>query len=90
MATVSFTQALKRFYPHLSSRQIEATTVQELLEILDIDFPGLKDYLLDDQGKLRQHVNIFIGEDMIRDKEQLTDKLKASDEVFIFQALSGG
>ena len=90
MAKVNFTYALKRFYPDLRSMEITAENVAEVLTNLNHHYPGLKDYLVDEQGRLRQHVNIFIGDRLIKDKEALSDQVTDQDEVFIMQALSGG
>lgn len=90
MPTVNFTQALKRFYPDLTPLEIRGNTVAEVVEEVNTAFPGLKDYLVDEQGCLRRHVNIFVGEKLVRDKQALTDAVGSKDEVFIMQALSGG
>lgn len=90
MPQVSFTSALKRFFPDLDEVEVEAGTVVELLEQLEKRHPGLKDYLVDERGRLRKHVNIYIGEDLVEDRERLSDPVRASDQVLIFQALSGG
>jgi molybdopterin converting factor small subunit len=90
MPQVNFTYALKRFYPDLKPINISAANIAELVKGLDQPYPGLKDYLIDEQGRLRQHVNIFIGERLIKDKQQLSDTINEGDEVFIMQALSGG
>ena len=90
MPKVSFTRALSRFYPNLESQQIEATNVADILDLLNENYPGLKDYLVDEQGRLRKHVNIFIGDKLIQDKARLLDPVEPGDEVFIMQALSGG
>jgi len=90
MPKINFTNALKRFYPDLEKLDIAAGNVSEVLQHLDQRYPGLKDYLLDEQGRLRKHVNIFIGDRLIKDKENLSDPVTDQDEVFIMQALSGG
>jgi len=90
MPKINFTYALKRFYPDLERLDITAKNVSEVIQNLDQRYPGLKDYLVDEQGRLRQHVNIFIGDRLIRDKEHLSDPVTEKDEVFIMQALSGG
>ncbi len=90
MAIVRFTPALRRFFPDLEERRTEATTVAELMKEIDHIFPGIAAYIVDDQGAVRKHVNIFIGEDMIEDRLKLSDRLEANDVVFIIQALSGG
>ena len=90
MPRVNFTYALKRFYPELAPFEIQAATVSEVVNGLESLYPGLKDYLVDEQGRLRKHVNIFIGDKLIKDKIKLSDTLSENDEVFIMQALSGG
>jgi sulfur-carrier protein len=90
MPKVSFTSALKRFYPNLEPIVVEATTVAEILPELEKKYAGLSDFLVDEDGCLRQHINIFIGDCMVADRELLADKIREKDEILIFQALSGG
>jgi sulfur-carrier protein len=90
MAIVKFTAALKRFFPDLQPTAVKASTVHDLLLALESAYPGLSQYLLDDSGRLRQHVNIFRQGVLIRDRETLSDVLGDADEVHIIQALSGG
>ncbi len=90
MPRVKFTSNLKRFYPDLSPMEIEVDSIPGILSIIDERHPGLRDYIVDEQGRLRQHVNIFIGNDLIKDRDKLTDEVKSDSEVYIMQALSGG
>jgi sulfur-carrier protein len=90
MATINFTSALKRFYPNLTSIQIKASTVVDVLNNLDKTYPGMTDFLIDEHGVLRQHINIFIGDKLIEDRNNLSDLVRENDEILIFQALSGG
>ena len=90
MPKVNFTYALKRFFPNLESLNLQANSAKEVVEMVDAQYPGIKDYILDERGQLRQHVNIFIGNELIEDKIQLSDKVEEKDEVLIMQALSGG
>ena len=90
MAHVKFTPNLKRFYPALETAQFEGSTVAELLDQINARHKGIKDYIVTEQGELRKHVNIFIGNEMVRDKIKLSDRLTDKDEVYILQALSGG
>jgi len=64
--------------------------VKEVLEKAFEATPALKGYLLDDQGRLRQHVAIFVGGRMIHDRLTQQDGVSPETEVFVFQALSGG
>ena len=90
MATVNFTYALKRFFPDIKTCEISVSDVKSLIEQLEKEFPGLKNYIVEDQGQLRKHVNIFVDNELITDRERLSDVLGDNSEVFIMQALSGG
>lgn len=90
MATVKFTYALKRFYPNLDTLELPADNVNTVVHAIDNTYPGIKDYLIDEQGKLRKHVNIFVDGNLIQDRTTLGDVLKENSEVYIMQALSGG
>jgi len=70
--------------------EIEGSTVAEVIAALDRRFPGLGDYIVDERGALRKHVNIFVGKQMIHDRRGLSDAVADGDEIHILQALSGG
>jgi molybdopterin synthase sulfur carrier subunit len=90
MAKVKFTSALKRFFPAISEMEIHGATVKEMLNNVEESHPGILSYLTDDNGQLRQHVNIFVKGELIKDRVTLNDQVSAQDEILIFQALSGG
>jgi hypothetical protein len=90
MPHVSFTRHLQRFFPTLAEGEVPGATVREVIDELERRHPGLASYLMDETGRLRRHVNIFVGEEPFHDRVQLGDRLSPSDDVFILQALSGG
>lgn len=92
MAHIHLTTHLFAFFPDLKGRElsVEATTVRELVDALDRLAPGIAFYICDELGRLRAHVNIFVGEERIADRWKLTDKVPPGGDVFIMQALSGG
>ena len=67
-----------------------AATVGEALEGLWSRHIGLRDRVLNEQGKLRQHVNIFLNDDNVRRKELLDTTLPENCEITILPAVSGG
>ena len=71
MPKVKFTSALKRFYPDLRDTVVEGQTVSELLEQVNQTYPGIRHYLVEEDGSLRKHVNIFINEELIHDRSCL-------------------
>jgi hypothetical protein len=52
--------------------------------------PRLRGYVLDDQGALRRHVAIYANGRPISDRTRLMDAVAQDDEIYVFQALSGG
>jgi molybdopterin converting factor small subunit len=90
MASVNFTYALKRFFPDLKEVNVSGKTVREVVDQTESLYPGIKNYILDDQGRLREHVNIFLNGELIKDKQRQSDTVDAADELYIMQALSGG
>lgn len=92
MASVTLTTHLYRFFPQLEGEdlEIEATTVAEVVAALEERAPGIAFYICDERGRLRKHVNIFVGEDQVKDPWRLSDPVESGTRVFIMQALSGG
>ena len=90
MPTVKFTYALKRFFPKLKDTPATGKTLVEIFKEIETNYPGLQSYVLDEQGSLRRHVNIFIDGKMINDRNKLSDPFSTNSEIYIIQALSGG
>ncbi|MCU0358344.1 MAG: MoaD/ThiS family protein [Cyclobacteriaceae bacterium] len=90
MPRVKFTSALKRFFPNLTETTVPSGNIGEVLQKLESDYPGILHYLVDDAGVLRKHVNIFIRGELIKDRQELSDRVSEQDEIMIMQALSGG
>ena len=92
MAKVTLTRHLFAFFPQLEGQdlEVEAATVADVVQGLEQIAPGFAFYVCDERGRLRTHVNIFVGGDRIRDRIQLTDRVDGTSQVSIIQALSGG
>ncbi len=90
MAQVAFTRHLLRFFPDLVEGEVQGATVRELVDELERRHPGFSSYVVDETGRLRRHVNVFIDEELIRDRVRLSDRLPPGARVFFLQALSGG
>jgi hypothetical protein len=67
--------------------EADGSTVAEVLDDLDRQFPGLRFRVVDEQGRLRQHMKVFLGEDAVR---ELATPVPPGTEVTLMQALSGG
>lgn len=66
------------------------TTLAEALSALWTLYPALRDRIATEQGQIREHVNIFIGDADIRYTGGLTSPVSAGSEVSIVPAISGG
>lgn len=90
MPVVHFTQNLRRFFPDLAKIEVPPSDVGTLLRRLDAAHPGLLGYLVEDDGSLRKHVNVFVDGELIHDRRTLSDAVPEGSEVHVIQALSGG
>lgn len=89
MGRIAFTSNLQRHVP-CPPAGVRGATVREVLEHVFADNPLLRSYILDDQGRLRRHVNIFVNDNAVADRDRLTDAVGPDDDIYVFQALSGG
>jgi molybdopterin converting factor small subunit len=89
MARVAFTANLQR---HLACpvQAAPGVCVRAVLDHVFATHPRLRSYVLDDQDRVRRHVAIYVNGERIADRDGLGDAVGADDEIFVFQALSGG
>ncbi len=66
---------------------IKGETITEVLVNLDHVFPGIRFRFIDEQEKIRTHINLYLNNSRIEDIHR---KIKDTDTLFIVQALSGG
>jgi len=71
----------------LRTVEVDATTLSEAISALDQRFPGAGFRVVDEQGQIRPHMNVFVGEESVRD---LSAPVSAGTEIYIVGALSGG
>ena len=84
---VSIPSPLFSYTGHRAEVNASGATVDELLRDLDRQFPGLRFRMVDEQDRLRPHMRIFVNREETR---RLATALGGSEEIHIFQALSGG
>jgi molybdopterin converting factor small subunit len=68
----------------------DEATVGDLLDRLAADHPALERRVRDERGRLRQHVNVFVGEENARDAGGLEMPIPAGAEIQVIPAVSGG
>ena len=88
--TVLLPTALRRYANDQGSIPLEGSTVGALMKKLGDAYPELKPHLFDEEGALRNFVNVFVNDDNIRDVDGMETSVKDSDEVMLVPAVAGG
>jgi sulfur-carrier protein len=86
---VSFAPQLQRHVP-CPTQRVDAATLGEALRKAFISAPMLERYVLDEQGHVRKHVAVFVNNEMIVSRRDLTLPVAADASIVVIQALSGG
>jgi molybdopterin synthase sulfur carrier subunit len=90
MATIIIPTPLRKFTNNTAKLPISAGTVAESISELTVNFPELKKHLLDEKGNIRSFVNIFVGDNDIRDLQQEQTVIQDDAVVSIIPAIAGG
>lgn len=87
---VNIPTPLRRITNGQNQIEADASNVGELLEVLDRDYPGIRERLIDEEGEIRYFVNIYLNGDDVRFLQGLDTSTKSGDEVSIVPAVAGG
>jgi molybdopterin synthase sulfur carrier subunit len=68
----------------------QGNNVRALVEDLERNFPGIKERICDESGKIRRFVNVYVNGDDIRFLQNLETALKEGDNISIVPAIAGG
>jgi molybdopterin synthase sulfur carrier subunit len=89
MATVRFTRNIQR-HVECPRREIRGATLRVVLDDYFRENERARGYVLDEQGKIRQHMVVFIDGELVRDRDSLSDPVQPNSLIDVIQALSGG
>jgi molybdopterin synthase sulfur carrier subunit len=81
---------LRRFTSGAEEVGACGATVGKIVDDLERQFPGLKERLCDEEGRVRRFVNIYVNGDDIRFLQNLETSVKDGDELSIVPAIAGG
>jgi adenylyltransferase/sulfurtransferase len=90
MATVIIPTPLRKFTNNTARLQVSTGTIHSTVQELTQNFPDLKKHLLDEGGNIRSYVNIFVGNDDIRDLQKEKTLVKEDAVISIVPAIAGG
>ena len=88
--TVLIPTPLQKLTNGQSEVHAEGGTVGAVVSSLEQQFPGIKERLCDDSGKLRRFVNVYLNNEDIRHLQNEETGVKDGDEVSIIPAIAGG
>ena len=89
MATIRFTRNIQR-HVECPTREIPGTTLRAVLDAYFNENGKARGYVLDEQGRIRQHMVVFIDGELVNDRDGLSDSVQPKSVIDVIQALSGG
>lgn len=88
--TIKVPTQLRALTGGASQIESSAGVLAEVIDNLEVSYPGLRGKLLDDAGELRRFVNIYLGEEDIRFLSGLSTKIEDGRALTILPAIAGG
>jgi molybdopterin synthase sulfur carrier subunit len=70
--------------------QATGATIQDIIDSLETQYPGLKERLCDERGELRRFVNVYLNDEDIRFAQGKSTPVKDGDEISVIPAIAGG
>lgn len=90
MPNIRFPNVMKFYVNNQSEFFVAAGTVQEMVTRITEEYPSVKFHLVDSEGQLRKHFNIFINGTHIRDLQGMDTRLNEEDKVILMASAAGG
>jgi len=81
---------LQKITQNKAEVELSGSNIRELIDDLERNFPGIKERICDEKGKIRRFINIYVNEEDVRFLKQDQTSLKDGDEVSIIPAIAGG
>lgn len=88
--TVRIPTPLQKLTQNKAEIKTSGANIGELINNLEKDFPGIKERIYDETGKIRRFINIYVNEEDVRFLQREETPLKDGDEVSIIPAIAGG
>ena len=88
--TVRIPTPLRRVTNGQDKVTVEGATINEIINSLEGQHPGIRERLCDEQGQLRNFVNIYVNGEDVRFLDGINSPAKEGDEISIVPAVAGG
>ena len=90
MSKVKIPTPLRKLTNQQAEVEASGSTIREMVDDLERQFPGFKERMCDEKGDLRRFVNVYVGEEDIRFLDGLDTKIPEGEQVSIIPAVAGG
>jgi len=81
---------MKYYVNDLSEVRVTGSTVSQALNDLTAQYPTIKPHILDNQGRLRRHINLFVNKENIKNLEGIETIVQESDLIILMPSITGG
>ena len=81
---------LRKFTQGVDEVNAQGVNIKALVDDLDKNYPGIKERICDETGKVRRFVNVYVNGDDIRFLQNMETALKEGDNISIVPAIAGG
>jgi len=88
--TIKIPTPLRRLTNGQEAIALETAKVADCLDQLEMNFPGIRERLMDETGEIRHFVNVYVNGEDVRFLDGLDTNLKSGDEISIVPAVAGG
>ncbi len=81
---------LQKFTKNQATVECSGSNIDELINALETNCPGIKARICDETGKPRRFLNLYVNSEDIRFLDNTDTPLQDGDEVSIVPAVAGG
>jgi sulfur-carrier protein len=90
MPTLILPALMKYYVNDLSEVQVTGSTVSQAINDLTIQYPAIKPHIMDNQGRLRRHVNLFVNKENVNNLNGMDTSIQESDIIILMPSIMGG
>jgi molybdopterin synthase sulfur carrier subunit len=81
---------LRKYTDQQAVVEVQAGTIADIIDELDVRHPGLKEQLIGDRGELHRFVNVYLNDEDVRYLEALNTKASNGDTLSVLPSVAGG
>tara|TARA_Y100000748_G_C15120824_1_gene342158 strand:+ start:68 stop:364 length:297 start_codon:yes stop_codon:yes gene_type:complete len=87
---IEIPSALKQYVNDQDEVEVSGSSVEEVFEALVLEYAEVKANLFDENGKIRNFINVYLNDDDIRYANGLKSKVQDGDTIQIVPSVAGG